>query len=119
MDGLTILTFFSSFSFLFFGLGCFVSPRMKLEFTRYGLNKKQRWLTGALQVLGSLGLFLGVFLSPFLCLISTVGLFVLMLLGLWVRIKIKDTVLQSSPALIYALINLYLATEYYALIFTV
>ncbi|ALM07067.1 hypothetical protein SB49_04060 [Sediminicola sp. YIK13] len=117
MDGLTLLTFFSSFSFLFFGIGCFFSPRMKLEFMRYGLNKQQRWLTGALQLLGSTGLFLGLMMSPFLCFVSTIGLFILMLLGLWVRIKIKDSVLQSSPALFYALLNLYLAIQYGAIIF--
>ena len=118
MDGLTILTFFSSFSFLFFGIGCFFSPRMKLEFMRYGLNEQQRWLTGALQLLGSIGLLVGLFISPFLCFIATIGLFVLMLLGLWIRIKIKDSVVQSSPALIYAFINLYLAIQYGTLIFT-
>ncbi|MEB8345430.1 DoxX family protein [Flavobacteriaceae bacterium KMM 6898] len=117
MDVLTILTIFSSFSFLFFGIGCFFSPRMKLEFMRYGLNKQQRWLTGTLQILGSIGLLLGLFFNLFLCLISTTGLFVLMILGLWVRIKIKDSVLKSSPALIYALINLYLAIQYGTLIF--
>ncbi|MEB8329093.1 DoxX family protein [Flavobacteriaceae bacterium KMM 6897] len=117
MDVLTILTFFSSFSFLFFGIGCFFSPRMKLEFMRYGLNKQHRWLIGTLQILGSIGLLLGLFFNLFLCLISTIGLFVLMIMGLWVRIKIKDSVLQSSPALIYALINLYLAIQYGTLIF--
>jgi uncharacterized membrane protein len=117
MDVLTILTLFSSISFLFFGIGCFVSPRMKVEFVRYGLNGQQRWLTGALQLLGSIGLMVGLLYEPFFCLISTIGLFILMLMGLWIRIKIKDNMLKSSPALIYALINLYLAIQYGALIF--
>ncbi len=119
MEGLFLLTLFSSLSFLFFGIGCFFSPRMKLEFLRYGLNRPQRLLTGFLQLLGSIGLFVGIFMAPILCLIASLGLFILMLLGLMVRIKIKDNIFQSSPALIYALINLYLAMEYYALIFTV
>ncbi|MEJ1221884.1 DoxX family protein [Sediminicola sp. 1XM1-17] len=117
MDGLFFLTLFSSLSFLFFGVGCFFSPRMKLEFIRYGLNRQQRLLTGLLQILGSLGLLLGLFMSPILCLVASLGLFLLMLLGLMVRIRIKDSILKSSPALIYALINLFLASAYYGLIF--
>ena len=117
MDELAILTLFSSFSFLFFGFGCFFSPRMTLEFIRYGLNKQERWLTGVLQLVGSMGLLFGLFFNPLLCLISSTGLFLLMLLGLRVRIKIRDSVLQSSPALIYALINLYLAIQYAAILF--
>lgn len=104
---LTVLVFFSSFSFLFFGLGCFLSTHMKSEFNRYGL-KRQRTLVGALQLIGATGLLLGYYYSSILALISSLGLCILMVLGFGVRLKIKDSLLQSLPSLVYAAINGYI-----------
>ena len=111
MNLLTGLTFFSSLSFLFFGLGCLYDSRMKAEFIRYHLENKRR-LTGFLQITGSLGLVAGWAFCPLLAMISATGLAILMLLGFGVRIKIKDSWLQSSPSLIYSILNAYLAINY-------
>lgn len=107
MHILSALTFFSSFSFVFFGFGCFFSPRMKSEFKRYGLNK-QRTIVGLLQLTGAAGLLLGYYYNSILEIMSALGLCILMVLGFGVRLKIKDSFLQSSPSLIYAVINGYI-----------
>ena len=75
---------------------------------RYGLVK-QRPFIGSLQILGATGLILGYLFSPVLGIISAAGLAILMILGIIVRIKIKDSLLQSMPALGYALINSFVA----------
>lgn len=111
MDLTAIATFFSALSFLFFGLGCFTSPRLKNEFIRYGYPG-QRVLTGYLQLLGALGLVLGYWLSPYLAFIAALGLCLLMILGFGVRLKIRDSFWASSPAFLYAVLNLYLSMHY-------
>ena len=108
MNLLTILLFFSAFSFTFFGISCFVAPSMKTEFIRYGLSK-QRNTVGLLQIAGALGLVIGYFYFPLLVIITAICLSVLMILGFWIRIKIKDSVVQSAPSFFYALINTLIA----------
>lgn len=112
MDLPTIATFFSAFSFLFFGVGCLTSPRLKNEFIRYGYPR-QRVLTGYLQLLGGVGLILGYLYSPILVFSAALGLCLLMMLGFGVRLKIRDSFWASSPAFFYASINLYLSLHYY------
>ncbi|MFD0799003.1 DoxX family protein [Maribacter chungangensis] len=107
MNILTALLFFSSFSFLFFGLGCLYSPHMKTEFIRYGLAK-QRTTVGVLQLIGAISLLLGYLYHPVLQLIAALGLCILMILGFGVRLKIKDSFIQSAPSLLYAIINGYI-----------
>jgi hypothetical protein len=79
---------------------------MKKEFERYGLKKFQK-LTGTLEILGALGLLVGVKFK-ILAMISSGGLSLLMLLGFGVRIKIKDSLLQSFPAFFFMLLNFYI-----------
>ena len=107
MSLLNVLILFSAFSFLFFGLGCFFSPRMKMEFLRYGLEK-QRTFVGLLQLIGAIGLLVGYFYEVTITIISAFGLCLLMILGFGVRLKIRDSVIQSAPAFLYALINGYI-----------
>jgi uncharacterized membrane protein len=76
---------------------------MKLEFKRYGLSQ-YRNLTGVLQVAGSTGLLAGFVFAPF-TLISSLGLAVLMLMGVAVRIEIHDSFVKILPALIFFIIN--------------
>lgn len=85
---------------------------MKAEFERYGL-KEQRILVGILQLVGAAGVLLGWYSSPILCGIASAGLFVLMTGGFIVRLKIKDSFLQSLPSFLYALLSLYLAYYYF------
>lgn len=115
MNLLTGLTLVSSISFLFFGAACLFDDRMKDEFIRYKLADKRK-LTGFLQIVGGIGLWVGWLFSPLLALFACLGLALLMILGFRVRIKIKDTWLQSLPSLGYALLNIYLALRYFAVL---
>lgn len=110
---LQILVLFISVSFFFYGLGCFYSQKMFAEFKRFGLSPLQRKLTGFFQVSGALSLILGFYFMPTLGFSAAVGLAVLMCLGFGVRIKIRDSVLQSFPALFFALVNAFVAFRFY------
>ena len=89
--------------FIFYGFLCVFAGHMRDEFKRYGLSKF-RLLTGYLEILGSLGLLVG-FLYPLLTLISSVGLSLLMMGGLYARIKIKDKFIFLLPALFLLIVN--------------
>ena len=97
---------FSSISFLFYGIHCLKSDFMKQEFKRYGLEKF-RTLTGVLEILGGLGLLVGLEFNLILK-FSSLGLALLMLAGLIVRIKIQDPLIQTLPALTLFMVNLFI-----------
>jgi hypothetical protein len=77
---------------------------------RYGLTK-YRLLTGYLQLLGAIGLLVGLYVSPIILLVASIGLSMLMLAGFIVRLKIKDNFIKSSPAFTFAAINLLIAIK--------
>jgi len=79
---------------------------MKNEFKRFKLEKLGL-LTILLEILGAIGLLVGLFFNPVL-LISSGGLATLMLLGLIVRIKLKDSLWISLPAIFYMCLNAYI-----------
>lgn len=112
IGALTVMTLFSAASFVFYGISCLTSKRMQLEFERFGLAK-QRALTGVLQLIGGLGLAIGFYSSFKLAAFSAAGLAILMLSGFVVRLKVKDSVVASAPALMYALLNGYLALRFF------
>ena len=85
------------------------------EFKRFGLSNSQRKLTGTLQLLGSAGLVTG-FMFPMIGLLAAGGFTVMMLVAFIVRIKIKDSLAQSLPSLIFMLINGWLSFSFYGLI---
>lgn len=74
---------------------------------RFGFSPQRR-LIGLLQILGSLALFGGLWL-PLLGTAGAVGLALMMLTGILVRIKIRDSLLKTMPAVLYFLVNTYLA----------
>ncbi len=82
---------------------------MKNEFKRFKLEKLGL-LTIILEFLGATGLLFGLKFNPILV-ISSLGLSLLMLCGLIVRIKLKDSVLISLPAGFFMLLNLYIFLE--------
>lgn len=100
------LILFSALSFLGYGLACFFSTHIRREFDRYRLGS-QRALVGALQLGAVLGLLAGLHL-PGLGRAAAGGLALMMLVAVGVRIKIKDTFLQTTPALFYLTLNTYL-----------
>ena len=79
---------------------------MIIEFERYRMPQ-YRIVTGVLQILASLGLLAGFFETWF-AVISSIGLSLQMLFGIAVRIRIKDSFVQTTPALFFCLINLFI-----------
>lgn len=110
MDLLTVITWFSSLAFIYFGMNCFYSDFIIAEFIRYDLPSYRK-LTGILQLLGSIGLLIGLYFSPILLLLASLGLCLLMLAGFIVRLKINDNFIQSSPSFIFAALNLFIAIK--------
>ena len=106
MDITTISVLISSVSFFAYTLYYFKSSHMKSEFKRFGLEKFGLMIMG-LQFLGASGLMVGLKFNPILT-ISSFGLALLMFFGLVVRIKLKDTIWISLPALFYMGLNSYI-----------
>ena len=96
----------SSLSFFGYAVSYFISPHMKIEFKRFGLGKIGL-LTIILQFIGATGLIVGLKFNPILT-ISSLGLTLLMLSGLIVRIKLKDSIWISLPAFFYMILNTYI-----------
>lgn len=109
MTILTACVLLSSLSFHAYVVAYFISPHMKNEFKRFKLEKLGL-LTIVLEFLGATGLLLGLKFTPILTLAS-LGLAVLMLLGLLVRIKLKDGIWLSLPAAFYMCLNTYIFLE--------
>lgn len=103
------LTTLSGVAFVVYGIGCLGSPAMTSEFARFGLAKF-RVLVGTLEVLGGAGLLLGLWYLPLLA-ASAAGLSALMALGVGVRIRLRDGVLRTLPALVLLAVNGYLAVH--------
>lgn len=102
----TALILFSALSFLGYGSVCFFSSRMKQEFLRYRLAS-QRIMVGALQWFAGIGLLAGMS-QPWMGQLAAGGLALMMLIAVIVRIQIKDTLLQTIPAVFYLALNTYL-----------
>ncbi len=106
MKLLNVLIMISSLSFVGYGISYFISPQMKNEFKRFGLQKVGT-LTAVLELLGAVGLLVGLKIQLIL-LISAGGLTILMFLGVAVRVKVKDSFWISLPALFFMILNLYI-----------
>jgi len=103
MNLLTVCVLTSSLSFFAYAISYFIAPKMKEEFKRFGLEKLGLTVI-VLEILGALGLLVGLKFNLIL-LISSLGLSLLMLAGVLVRIKIKDTIWISLPAFFYMVLN--------------
>ena len=93
----------SIIAFLFYGISCVYSPKLIVEFERYGIPQ-YRVLTGRLEILGSLGLLAG-FVFPPVTSMASLGLALMMLCGIAVRVRIKDSIWQILPAAVLGLLN--------------
>ena len=78
---------------------------MILEYERWGYGN-QRIILGSCQLLGGLGLLIGL-LVPLLLSIASFMLMCMMITAVMVRIKIKESFLKTLPALSYVVINLF------------
>ena len=103
MTLIQICSLFSSLSFFGYVIAYFTSPQMKLEFKRFSLEKIGFYII-ILELLGAIGLLVGLKIN-FILSISSLGLFLLMLSGVIVRIRLKDSILISLPAFFYMILN--------------
>ncbi len=110
-----LIALFSAASFLFYGLNCLLSIKMKEEFERFGLSA-QRKLTGVLQLLGAVGLIVGVTVSPLIGTMAAAGLSVLMLLGFGVRLRLRDGLIATLPSFLFMFVEAYLSYRFYLLL---
>jgi uncharacterized membrane protein YphA (DoxX/SURF4 family) len=101
-----VLVLFSAISFLGYGSACFLSASMKREFERYRLGS-QRAVVGGLQLGAAIGLLAGLS-QPWMGRAASAGLALMMLVAVGVRIKIQDSLPQTTPALFYLALNAYL-----------
>ena len=90
---------------LFLGYGSLVlfTGGMRAEFERFGLARFRR-ATGALEVLGGVGLLVGLLRSEVLV-VASGGLALLMLLGVLTRIRVRDPIVEIVPAAALMLTN--------------
>jgi hypothetical protein len=109
MDFTTICVLISSISFFAYAFSYFKSEQLKNEFKRFGLEKLGLF-TIILEFAGATGLLVGFLYNPILTL-SSFGLSLLMLIALLVRIKLKDSIWVSFPALFYLLLNLFICWQ--------
>ncbi len=98
-----------AFSFFVYGMCCLHTQRMVAEFARYRLDRYRR-MTGWLQLLGALGLLIGLIL-PVVGGLAAGGLSLQMACGLGVRVRLRDTWLQCAPAAFYMLLCGWIATQ--------
>ncbi len=82
---------------------------MKNEFKRLNLERIGL-ITITLELMGSIGLLVGILYNPIL-LISSGGLALLMFIALLFRLKSKDSLWVSLPAIFYMLLNFYIFIE--------
>ena len=102
----TICILLSSLSFIFYAISYFVGTNMKNEFKRFNLEKLGL-LVIILEILGALGLLVGMWYKPLL-IFSAAGLALLMLLGVIVRFNLKDSLWITIPALFYMCLNAFI-----------
>jgi len=79
---------------------------MKSEFERFNLKHIGLFII-ILEILGAIGLLVGIFFKPIL-LISSGGLSLLMFFGFMTRVKLKDSFLVSFPAIFLMILNGYI-----------
>lgn len=99
-----ILIYFSAISFIFYSINSLYSERLISEFDRWGYSKF-RFLIASFQLLAGIGFIIGIYFSFLISIVSFL-LFVMMLVAIFVRIKIKDSVIEIFPAIFYASLNL-------------
>ena len=101
---LTLVILFTAISFIVYGYSSFVSRRMKSEYARWGYNN-QRKIVGSLQLLGGIGLILGLKINVLL--ITTSFCFIMMMtMAIFIRVKIKDNITDVLPAITYLFLSI-------------
>tara|TARA_B100001758_G_scaffold207365_1_gene188464 strand:- start:5468 stop:5815 length:348 start_codon:yes stop_codon:yes gene_type:complete len=94
---------FSAISFVVYSLNSVFSRRMISEFSRWGVGNL-RILVACFQMLGGIGLLLGMYNIWLLCLVSFL-LMIMMIIAIIIRIRVNDSFFLIFPALIYAVLS--------------
>jgi hypothetical protein len=77
---------------------------MEKEFKRFGLPNIALFVAFA-QLSGSIGLIFGL-INPTILIYSSAGLSLLMFFAFFTRLRVKDSLSSSFPALFYLILNL-------------
>tara|TARA_B100000123_G_scaffold157557_1_gene116551 strand:- start:74 stop:424 length:351 start_codon:yes stop_codon:yes gene_type:complete len=101
---LNFIILFSAFSFIIYGYSSFMSKRMISEYSRWGFTD-QRKIIGFFQLLGGIGLIVGIKVN-ILLFITSLSFIIMMLFAIVVRIKIKDGIVEILPAITYLFLNI-------------
>ena len=100
---LNFIILFSAFSFIIYGYSSFMSKRMISEYSRWGFSN-QRKIIGFFQLLGGIGLIVGIKVN-ILLFFTSLSFIIMMLFAIIVRIKIKDGIVETLPAITYLFLN--------------
>ena len=103
MNIIQLCIIFSSLSFFGYVIAYFTATKMKEEFKRFNLERIGFYII-ILEFLGAFGLIIGLKFNLIL-IVSSLGLTLLMLAGVTVRIKLKDSLWVSFPAIFYLILN--------------
>ncbi|MBD41720.1 MAG: hypothetical protein CMC66_04985 [Flavobacteriaceae bacterium] len=99
----TAIILFTGISFIIYGINSIYSKRMISEFKRWGY-KKHRKTISSLQILGGLGLVIGLQINIIL-IASSLCLSIMMFFAIIVRVRIKDNVARILPAITYLMLS--------------
>ena len=107
-----ILIFFSAISFIYYSVNSIFSKRLINEYQRWGYDKL-RYLIAFLQFFAAIGFIVGFFFTPLITIVSFL-LFLMMVVAVFTRLRVKDNLIETSPAIFYAILNLIIF--YYSII---
>lgn len=100
---------FTGFSFIGYAITYLTSDHIKREFVRFGLPNLGG-IVALFQILGALGLMTSFWFPATLPLASG-GLSLMMFIALLIRIRVRDSLWVSLPALFFFALNLYIFTS--------
>ncbi|MEO8478971.1 MAG: DoxX family protein [Gemmatimonadota bacterium] len=89
--------------FAWYGATVLFGSGMTAEFERFGLAKYRR-TTGALELLGALGLSVGMWVQ-WLTVPAATGLALLMVAGIVTRVRVGDRLVEMAPAIFLLAVN--------------
>ncbi len=110
MPTIELPTLALTISFFIFGTRCLFAQAMVREFDRWRVPSL-RHITGILERVGALGLVVGQWL-PWVGLMSAAGLSLLMMCGLAVRVRIRDSFLHTLPAVVYVIASAFVLFQF-------
>jgi hypothetical protein len=101
-----VIKFFCGFSHLFYGIIALIHPFYVTEFVRYGFGDYREYIAIFQSLLG-IGILLD-FYNNNVGKYAALLLALLMSAALCTRIYIGDSLIQSAPAFVYLVLNLYI-----------